>query len=332
MLYSMARRYDEFPGASSDTGSSVRGVLKGWFRNGACRLDLWDESTAVNDMPPAASDPSLDWWRDALLRPVGAYYRIDAESVADLQMAIDEVGAVLASAFVHSGWLALGASEKRPRRKARPAAAKTKVIPDIPFDSAKGIEGGHAFVLVGYDDRGFFVRNSWGETWGASGLARIGYDDWLAHKMDAWVVQLGVPTAERAAVAGRDTLELRTTPSGRVHVELASDLVVSEQEIGPFIIDADNRGRLSSSGRFRTQPGDIAFLLEHHLPRFRARHGLSPNEPTDVAIYAHGGLVSEDSAAQTARRWIPELYAVQAISHFYHVGNRSRRDRQRHVR
>ena len=30
MLYSMARRYDEFPGAE-DAGSSVRGALKGWF-------------------------------------------------------------------------------------------------------------------------------------------------------------------------------------------------------------------------------------------------------------------------------------------------------------
>ena len=31
MLYSMARRYDEFPGSKSDTGSSLRGALKGWL-------------------------------------------------------------------------------------------------------------------------------------------------------------------------------------------------------------------------------------------------------------------------------------------------------------
>jgi hypothetical protein len=29
MLYSMARRYDEFPGATKDTGSSLRGAMKG---------------------------------------------------------------------------------------------------------------------------------------------------------------------------------------------------------------------------------------------------------------------------------------------------------------
>ena len=36
MLYSMARRYDEFPGVADDAGSSLRGALKGWFKHGAC--------------------------------------------------------------------------------------------------------------------------------------------------------------------------------------------------------------------------------------------------------------------------------------------------------
>src|ERR1043166_1175122 len=40
MLYSMARRYDEFPGApDADTGSSLRGAMKGWFKHGACAAD-----------------------------------------------------------------------------------------------------------------------------------------------------------------------------------------------------------------------------------------------------------------------------------------------------
>src|SRR5262249_16523956 len=33
MLYSMARRYDEFPGdPTADTGSSLRGGMKGWYK------------------------------------------------------------------------------------------------------------------------------------------------------------------------------------------------------------------------------------------------------------------------------------------------------------
>jgi len=41
MLYSMARRYDESPGdPSADTGSSIRGAIKGWFKHGACSSQL----------------------------------------------------------------------------------------------------------------------------------------------------------------------------------------------------------------------------------------------------------------------------------------------------
>ena len=39
MLYSMARRYDEFPGSVEDDGSSLRGALKGWFKHGACAFE-----------------------------------------------------------------------------------------------------------------------------------------------------------------------------------------------------------------------------------------------------------------------------------------------------
>ena len=53
MLFSMARRYDEFPGARADFGSSLRGALKGWYRHGACHQSLWREL----DMPRANADP-----------------------------------------------------------------------------------------------------------------------------------------------------------------------------------------------------------------------------------------------------------------------------------
>src|SRR6266850_2455944 len=77
MLYSMARRYDEFPGSpAADTGSSLRGAMKGWYKHGACAAMLWQSL----DMPkPIASDEdaSADWWLDAVRRPLGAYYRVD---------------------------------------------------------------------------------------------------------------------------------------------------------------------------------------------------------------------------------------------------------------
>jgi hypothetical protein len=47
----------------------------------------------------------------------------------------------------------------------------------------------------------------------------------------------------------------------------------------------------------------------------RARWKLG-NKRMDVAIYAHGGLTSEGSAAQTAARWIPALYERQIFPIF----------------
>jgi hypothetical protein len=42
MLYSLARRYDDFPGdPTADTGSSLRGAMKGWYKHGACSDKLW---------------------------------------------------------------------------------------------------------------------------------------------------------------------------------------------------------------------------------------------------------------------------------------------------
>jgi len=62
MLYSMARRYDEFPG-SKDEGSSLRSTLKGWFKHGACVDRRW--RTGV-EMPPVPDGPKKDWWLEAV--------------------------------------------------------------------------------------------------------------------------------------------------------------------------------------------------------------------------------------------------------------------------
>jgi len=38
-----------------------------------------------------------------------------------------------------------------------------------------GEEGGHAVAIIGYDDSGWRVKNSWGPSWGESGTFRIAY-------------------------------------------------------------------------------------------------------------------------------------------------------------
>ena len=48
--------------------------------------------------------PGLQWWLDAVQRPLGAYYRVDTRSVTDMHVALNEIGILYASAVCHSGW------------------------------------------------------------------------------------------------------------------------------------------------------------------------------------------------------------------------------------
>jgi hypothetical protein len=174
MLYQLARRYDEWPGEQYE-GSSCRGALKGWHKHGVCTETLW---------PQKAKSPKADWQKDAVKRPLGVYYRIDHKSAVAMQAAIAEVGAIYVSARVHDGW------DRVPAR--RPRGLSHRSLPEIPWPKSAR-RGGHAFALVGYNERGFVVQNSWGTDWGAFGFAVLPYDDWSEHGDDAWVAALGAP-------------------------------------------------------------------------------------------------------------------------------------------
>ena len=298
MLYWMARRYDEFPG-SKDEGSTLRAALKGWQKHGACADRLW--TTGVGSMPPATQDAADDWWLDAVTRPLGAYYRIDIKQIADIHAALNEVGIVYASTDTHKGWDAGNAGgRKEGIWKARPKSFDQNLFV-IPYKP--GSAGGHAIALVGYNDQGFLIQNSWDTAWGAYGYAILTYRDWLANAMDCWVAQLGVSTQERMEIARNVTLRL----DDRRHVKVSFNTTLRDREISPFIVNMQNNGKLSTSGQFRTTPGDIEALVGVHLAEARRRWRLGSG-PIDVCVYADGGLVGESAAAATAARWVPALY------------------------
>lgn len=294
MLYSMARRYDEFAGWKADDGSSLRGALKGWFKHGACAQALFP----AIEMPPAPDDPADDWWFDAVRRPLGAYYRIDCEQITDMHAALNEVGALYVSAGCHAGW---DRGIQQPTLAAPPK--RIEDVWQIPVQPGLAAHAGHAFAIVGYDRRGFLVQNSWGTDWGSHGYAILGYDDWLCNAMDCWVAQLGVVTNEHEELARRATLKMA---GGKV--ALAASPVLRNREISPYIVNVGNNGQLSVSGDFRTTPDDVQALAGLHLERARKEWKLKPDERLDICFYAHGGLVGERDAAEVAARWIPRLY------------------------
>ncbi|CAN5859929.1 C1 family peptidase [soil metagenome] len=303
MLYSMARRYDEFPGCPDiDTGSSVRGAMKGWFKYGACKYELWPNE----GMPKPAQSVADDWWLDAVLRPLGAYYRVDHRSVTDMQVALNEVGILYASAACHSGW-----SSGMNAGSAAPGTADNAHWWNIPTQKASASDGGHAFVMVGYNQDGFIIQNSWGSQWGSAGRAVLRYEDWLDNAMDCWVAQLGVVTDLHEKIADAPSLR---TKDGKV--QLATNSVLRAREIAPFIIDMENNGRLSNTGDYRTNDSDIEALVTQHLVIAREKWQLGKDDVVDIAIYAHGGLTSESDAAATAAKWIPALYDKQIFPIF----------------
>jgi hypothetical protein len=292
MIYSMARRYDEFPGATRDTGSSLRGALKGWFKHGACALSRWNGI----DMPAATNDPSKDWWLDAVNRPLGAYYRVDMRSVTDMHVALNEVGVLFASAVAHRGWDEGSKAKKGFTIALRPPSAA---------------DGGHAFAIVGYNRDGFIVQNSWGPGWGDGGFATLTYEDWRENAMDCWVAQLGVVTEEHKQVAKSPT------PVG-VHgaAGLSSDRVLQNHQLAPYVIDMENNGQLSRSGAFRTGEDDVRALVTDYLDAACRDWKISAGEPIDIAIYAHGGLTGESEAASTFARWLPALWEARKFPVF----------------
>jgi hypothetical protein len=171
MLFNLARVYDEWDGEDYE-GSSCRGAMKGWNRHGVCKESCWKIKQ---------DEPDDDWAIEARERPLGAYYRVDSNSISDIQSAICEVGALYVSATIHDGWWKLKDY----------TGGSFRNIPIIEYEEFP--RGGHAFVILGYTRDGFIIQNSWGKSWGVGGFAVLSYNDWLENGMDVWVAVMGVP-------------------------------------------------------------------------------------------------------------------------------------------
>ena len=276
MLYNMARRYDENSG-DNNQGASCRSAITGWFNHGVCLDSQW---------PYQASDhgsPHFGYAQQAQQHTLGVFYRVQIGAITDLQAALQTVGAVYASCFVHEGWAHLSSVTHLPQGH--------HDLPVIAFDGVVRRDAGHAFALVGFNERGFVLQNSWGPDWGAHGFAVISYEDWLAHGMDAWVVALGVPglVAGGAAAPHRP----RHGAEGRAGqgANAAGNPPWNSAQLAEHALMVGNDGRMS---RYLT-PDERSRSLAYQatvLPDrwFRAQPADSPKR---LLIYVHGGLNSE---------------------------------------
>jgi hypothetical protein len=320
MLYYFARRYDELRGSDPEDGSTARGAMKSWHKHGVCRLDLWPEMnmpllTSAKRGPKlkrkvkTRTEPGENWVGDGFRTPLGAYYRVDHLSIADLHAALSETGVVYVTAQIHEGW-------ESPQ-------------PDGGILNHRGEAnlGGHAFLLIGYDNHGFWIQNSWGRRWGRNGFAHLAYADWLENGMDAWIGQLGVYVTSHMDSLGQGlrierAIEARraarsSDPLVFAQAMLSSNGAVRAQQINPYVVNIENNGKLSDHGGFRSDKGALHDLALYYLPNALDDWGLKEDDPIDIALYAHGGLVSEEGAAETAAQWIPALYANRIFPVFF---------------
>jgi hypothetical protein len=174
MLYHLGRFYDEWPGEDYE-GSSCRGGHEGWQR-----------SWRVRGVPLAVPRRRRATWRscarswgwdaDAARRPLGAYYRIDKDSITDMQAALVEVGAIYASASVHKGWFL--------QPVGRMAPIGLPVI-ETPENGRKRRRP--RLRPRGYTREGFIVQNSWGPGGACRASPSFPFTDWVQRGTDAWV-------------------------------------------------------------------------------------------------------------------------------------------------
>ncbi len=276
LFYELARLYDEWPGEDYE-GSSCRGALKGWHKHGVCEDSLWPKP---KNKKVKFKDWREAWQKSARQTTLGVYYRINHRSVVDMQAAIHEIGAIYVSATVHKGW-------EHPT----PGEVSHAGLSEIRYEPGSKDGGGHAFALVGYNERGFVMQNSWGPGWGSGGFAMLTYADWVQFGDDAWAVALGVPAQvdSPATVTRRAGVGLAMAGSGAAFGRAAKPSGgVTAWDTGKALEHTIVTGNDGFVIRRKVDLGDAAETVDH-LAR------VLPQDSTHkkLVIYAHGGLNSE---------------------------------------
>ncbi|MEJ6581274.1 MAG: C1 family peptidase [Akkermansiaceae bacterium] len=257
MLYEMARRNDEWPGEDY-SGSSARGAMKGWNKYGVCRRRIWPYKIGET-----GGDLTHERLEDARRCPLGAYFRVNHKDLVAMHSAIAETGMLYATSLVHKGW-----------QNVKPAGV---------IQYSENSIGGHAFVIVGYDEKGFWIQNSWGDDWGRDGFAHLSYYDWLENGSDVWVGRLGVPIT----IDSSSAFTAGTFPNS----QMSQSATISD--LRPHVISLGNGGLPKRSGDFSNTSDEIRNFIRKDFPRIT-----STWKKKRILLYAHGGLVGQKSAVQ----------------------------------
>jgi C1A family cysteine protease len=150
---------------SQDAGADIRDGIKSVVSQGYCAEADWPY-----DITQFATQPSATAYADAIKEEVKTYQAVNVDPNSVMQ--------ALASGFpVVVGFDVYSSFMNAPGG-------------DVPMPgSGERLEGGHCFILVGYDQatQRFKFQNSWGSGWGQSGFGTIPFA-YLPHGSDFWVI------------------------------------------------------------------------------------------------------------------------------------------------
>jgi hypothetical protein len=124
----------------------------------------------------------------------------------------------------------------------------------------------------------------------------VSYDDWLENATDVWVARLGAP------------VELHSEGSAKVGIASASggSRAYVFDQLRPHIVSLGNDGRLRPGGPYGTDRDAVTEIVEQEYPRI-TEEWTRPH----LLLYAHGGLVSEETAIQRVADYHEPLLASQ---------------------
>jgi C1A family cysteine protease len=157
----------------SDSGAMIRDGIKSVGDQGDCPEDEWPY-----DIAKFATQPPQSCYQDATKYEAVQYQR--------LVQNVNQMKGCLASGYPFVFGFSVYESFESE------AVAKTGIVP-MPSTSEK-LLGGHAVVAVGYDDshQWFWVRNSWGSSWGMAGYFALPYGYLTDSNLsdDFWTIRL----------------------------------------------------------------------------------------------------------------------------------------------
>lgn len=154
----MTNRAIDGSSLTEDTGATVRGCMKAISKYGLCNEKIWSYDI-LNFDKLAPSEAFKNLYQ--LTKFVYTFIKQDLKSIKEVLVSDKPIliGIAIYSSFESTN------------------ATNYGVIP-MPNTTKEELLGGHAILLVGYDDKTkvFKFQNSWGVEWGDKGYGYIPYD------------------------------------------------------------------------------------------------------------------------------------------------------------